>query len=61
MSGFQLGLYSGFETHCSTSSSRTYGSRDRTFDFLADEDEDEDLFNDALDVSLKPVVSWNMP
>jgi len=34
----------------STSSSRTYGSRDRTFDFLADEDEDEDLFNDALDL-----------
>ena len=32
-------------------SSRTYGSRDRTFDFLDVEDDNEDLFDDALNVS----------
>ena len=31
-------------------SSRTYGSRDRTFDILDDEDDDEDLFGDDLNV-----------
>ena len=35
----------------SSMSSRTYGSRDRTFDFLDVEDDNEDLFDDALNVS----------
>ena len=34
-------------------SSRTYGSRDRTFDILDDEDDDEDLFGDDLNVRNK--------
>ena len=35
----------------SSMSSRTYGSRDRTFDFLDVEDDNGDLFDDALNVS----------
>jgi len=34
----------------SSMSSRTYGSRDRTFDILDDEDDDEDLFGDDLNL-----------
>ena len=37
----------------SSMSSRTYGSRDRTFDILDDEDDDEDLFGDDLNVRNK--------
>ena len=38
-------------------SSRTYGSRDRTFDILDDEDDDEDLFGDDLNVRNKNSVN----
>ena len=43
---------SAVDNYLSTSSvsSRTYGSRDRTFDFLDVEDDNEDIFNDGLNV-----------
>ena len=43
---------SAVDNYLSTSSvsSRTYGSRDRTFDFLDVEDDKEDIFNDDLNV-----------
>ena len=47
--------FDDFELSTRSIGSKSYGSRDRTFDFLDEEDDDDDIFTEALDVR----KSWN--
>ena len=42
--------FDDFELSTRSMGGKNYGSRDRTFDFLDEEDDDDDIFTEALDV-----------